>query len=1010
MDKIATELALKTTGHQLSVFSSSDVPGSFKHEDPLSTTCTPAGNCDPVREAGSSANSAMAIQEDGIKPAAASSAAQSQGGGKGFWDIIIKKKDEIDALILENQQSFRSIHHLKNRPFIMLNTPITCEMTNVEKKPDALDDEDTLYTFDITHGQFHWTVKKKYKHFQELQRDLHFHRLLLPFQRFDRFNMNVQRRRSILEEMPSLQAPGKTKRISMRGAPECHDSKHLEEYLNCVLKKTFCKKTSCLMEFLCVSRLSFIPDLGPKGLEGPVIKRSGGYHTSNLQCISNNTCCFLWLHRWMVVKDSFLMFINRDNSTINGVMLFDQEFKVDPVDTNNHHGICIKNTARSLVIQCSSDEQKDWWSQEINKMAEACDFLKEQRFGGFAPPRANTLTKWYVNGSGYFADLADALENAKEEIFITDWWLSPKVFLKRPANKKEWRLDKILQKKAEEGVKVFVLLYREVTYALSINSDYSKRALRKKHRNIKVIRHPDHILSGVVFWAHHEKMVAIDQSVAFVGGIDLTLGRWDDNEYRLTDLGSTEESNGVTEEQPDKGCLCCQTDASDTRPNSQPKWSSKHLADNTKLWLGKDYNNFVEKDWFKPDKPFEENVDRTKVPRIPWRDLSAAVHGRAARDVARHFIQRWNLNKLSKRKYRNDSFPYLVPKSNSTADSLPYTVTGSSKAKVQVLRSFSDWLPKMKVELSIKEAYIDTIEKSEHYIYIENQFFITCADGVIENEIGDVIVKRILRAHREQKKFRVFVVIPLSPGFEGDIKTASGNAARTILHYTYRTINRGKASILSRLSEQIENWTEYITFCGLRTHSKLSGKLVTEQIYVHSKTLIADDRRYIIGSANINDRSMLGNRDTELAVLVEDEERVPSVMGGQEYEAGPLTLALRKECFSVLLGANDEPRIDIDDPISDAFFGVWQKTTELNTEIYEKVFKCPPCDNVHNMQQLREYNDEKPLSETDSEQAEEELKAVRGLLVHFPLNYLCEENLLPPLICKEGMAPSTVWT
>lgn len=51
------------------------------------------------------------------------------------------------------------------------------------------------------------------------------------------------------------------------------------------------------------------------------------------------------------------------------------------------------------------------------------------------------------------------------------------------------------------------------------------------------------------------------------------------------------------------------------------------------------------------------------------------------------------------------------------------------------------------------------------------------------------------------------------------------------------------------------------------------------------------------GSANINDRSMLGNRDSEMAVFVEDEERVPSVMGGEEYEAGPLTLALRKECF-----------------------------------------------------------------------------------------------------------------
>lgn len=53
----------------------------------------------------------------------------------------------------------------------------------------------------------------------------------------------------------------------------------------------------------------------------------------------------------------------------------------------------------------------------------------------------------------------------------------------------------------------------------------------------------------------------------------------------------------------------------------------------------------------------------------------------------------------------------------------------------------------------------------------------------------------------------------------------------------------------------------------------------------------------IPGSANINDRSMLGSRDSEMAVFVEDEERVPSIMGGEEYQAGPLTLALRKECF-----------------------------------------------------------------------------------------------------------------
>lgn len=46
-----------------------------------------------------------------------------------------------------------------------------------------------------------------------------------------------------------------------------------------------------------------------------------------------------------------------------------------------------------------------------------------------------------------------------------------------------------------------------------------------------------------------------------------------------------------------------------------------------------------------------------------------------------------------------------------------------------------------------------------------------------------------------------------------------------------------------------DQWTEYISLCGLRTHAKLSESLVTELIYVHSKTLIADDRCYLIGES-----------------------------------------------------------------------------------------------------------------------------------------------------------------
>lgn len=51
------------------------------------------------------------------------------------------------------------------------------------------------------------------------------------------------------------------------------------------------------------------------------------------------------------------------------------------------------------------------------------------------------------------------------------------------------------------------------------------------------------------------------------------------------------------------------------------------------------------------------------------------------------------------------------------------------------------------------------------------------------------------------------------------------------------------------------------------------------------------------GSANINDRSMLGKRDSEVAVVYEDIETVKSIMGGEEYQAGRFGLSLRLECF-----------------------------------------------------------------------------------------------------------------
>ncbi len=57
---------------------------------------------------------------------------------------------------------------------------------------------------------------------------------------------------------------------------------------------------------------------------------------------------------------------------------------------------------------------------------------------------------------------------------------------------------------------------------------------------------------------------------------------------------------------------------------------------------------------------------------------------------------------------------------------------------------------------------------------------------------------------------------------------------------------------------------DYICFYSLRNWGVLNETVVTDQIYVHDKLLIVDDRVIVMGSANFNDRSMLGERDSEV--------------------------------------------------------------------------------------------------------------------------------------------------
>nr|XP_055223196.1 phospholipase D2 isoform X4 [Gorilla gorilla gorilla] len=861
------------------------------------------------------------------------------------------ESDEVDTLKegedpADRMHPFLAIYELQSlkvHPLVFApGVPVTAQVVGTERYTSGSKvGTCTLYSVRLTHGDFSWTTKKKYRHFQELHRDLLRHKVLMSLLPLARFAVAYSPARDAgNREMPSLPRAGPEG--STRHAAS--KQKYLENYLNRLLTMSFYRNYHAMTEFLEVSQLSFIPDLGRKGLEGMIRKRSGGHRVPGLTCCGRDQVCYRWSKRWLVVKDSFLLYMCLETGAISFVQLFDPGFEVQvgKRSTEARHGVRIDTSHR------------------------------------------------FVNGAGYFAAVADAILRAQEEIFITDWWLSPEVYLKRPAHSDDWRLDIMLKRKAEEGVRVSILLFKEVELALGINSGYSKRALMLLHPNIKVMRHPDQ----VTLWAHHEKLLVVDQVVAFLGGLDLAYGRWDDLHYRLTDLGDSSESAAS---QPPTLC-----------PDSP---ATPDLSHNQFFWLGKDYSNLITKDWVQLDRPFEDFIDRETTPRMPWRDVGVVVHGLPARDLARHFIQRWNFTKTTKAKYKTPTYPYLLPKSTSTANQLPFTLPGGQCTSVQVLRSVDRWSAGT-LENSILNAYLHTIRESRHFLYIENQFFISCSDGrTVLNKVGDEIVDRILKAHKQGQCYRVYVLLPLLPGFEGDISTGGGNSIQAILHFTYRTLCRGEYSILHRLKAAMGTaWRDYISICGLRTHGELGGHPVSELIYIHSKVLIADDRTVIIGSANINDRSLLGKRDSELAVLIEDTETEPSLMNGAEYQAGRFALSLRKHCFSVILGVNTRPDLDLRDPICDDFFQLWQDTAESNANIYEQIFRCLPSNATRSLRTLREYVAVEPLATVSPPLARSELTQVQGHLVHFPLKFLEDESLLPPLGSKEGMIPLEVWT
>ncbi|KIW10513.1 hypothetical protein PV08_11477 [Exophiala spinifera] len=776
----------------------------------------------------------------------------------------------------------------------------------------------------------------------------------------------------------------------------------------------------------------------------------------------------------------------------------------------------------------------------VNGMVNGKNPNLEHRYNSSAPISQGNSVKYHVDGCAYFWAVSEALEKAKESVWILGWWVSPEVYLRRPPSENEkYRLDRMLLAAAERGVKVNIIVFKEVPQFMYLSSHHTKRALEALHPNIAVFRYPDHytgakgVLSSTksllqstlaggaatlgkisdeslqnlfalaggptLLWAHHEKLIICDRETVFMGGIDLSYGRWDTIQHPIADA---------------------------------------HPGDlDDIVFPGQDYNNARVMDFKNLDNWEHNKLSRLTTSRMGWQDISISLAGPAVVDLCRHFIERWNF--IHSMKYntglpQDSRYERIPPLDSSSTKS--QSQHGPGQVSCQLIRSVSSWSGGPTPEHSVYDAYIDIIEKSEHFVYIEQQFFITATGtwlGTVWNRVGEAIVQRILRAAQEKKRYKVIVILPSVPAFPGDLQALiTGHPPRAIMKLQYKSISRGGFSIMDKLKRAGVEPKEYIRFFNLRTYDRINESaimqkvekdsgveyklaseehddivdpfglqaqkevgefegdevtpnhqayqkyqtaagprhtswdsvsscymlggtdirkvpwasggtikeidaFVTEELYVHSKVLIADDKVVLCGSANLNDRSLKGSRDSEIALVIEDPTPLETTMNGQKFQASRFATSLRRYLFRKHLGllapqdmrspdghftpAPGDNGYDfgskedgvVADPLSDGFLKHWDDVAAQNTSAFRKVFAPMPDDTaqtwiqyqmlfwkrfkgpdgLHMAQWGHVAKDNFPGGEEGVAAVKEELAKIRGMLVEMPLEFLAKTDI-----------------
>ncbi|KAK8916052.1 Phospholipase D delta [Platanthera zijinensis] len=511
------------------------------------------------------------------------------------------------------------------------------------------------------------------------------------------------------------------------------------------------------------------------------------------------------------------------------------------------------------------------------------------------------LPKIELDGGKFFEqgkcweDICHAILEAHHLIYIVGWSIYHKVRLVRETTKSlpnggKMTLGELLKYKSQEGVRVLLLVWDDKTShdkfllktdgVMHTHDEETRRFFR--HSSVHCVLAPRYASSklsifkqqvvGTLF-THHQKCVLVDTQAtgnnrkitAFMGGLDLCDGRYDTPEHRLY----------------------------------------------------RDVDTVFENDFHNPTFQI-----RGPAPRQPWHDLHCKIDGPAAHDILINFEQRWrratkwNFRLRKVAHWHEDALlkieriSWILTPSTDESEARVHEETDPDNWHVQIFRSidsgsvkgFPKLVPEaikknlicaknLTIDKSIHNAYVKAIRSAQHFIYIENQYFLGSsyawpsyknagADNLIPMELALKIVSKINAGER----FMVYVVIPMWP--EGNPTAA---AMQEILFWQGQTMAMmykviGEALQKAGLSEKYHPQDFLSFYClgkrepSLKTplsttnnsnensSARMAHKFRRFMIYVHAKGMIVDDEYVIVGSANINQRSMDGSRDTEIAM------------------------------------------------------------------------------------------------------------------------------------------------